>query len=327
MNAESEFSEPPPAPSAPDSDSAAPKASVIRTVFVGFHGIRAGWRFLIFAVLFVVFSSAATSALVRIPVFARLRKEAVAGTLTPAYLVVFEVLQFGMALLAAAIMSWIEKRKVGEYGIPLRGAFGKRFSQGAAWGLVFVSGEMLAMAALGGFSFGGLALAGPAIVKDAAVWALAFVLVGFAEEFVYRGYAQFTLASGIRFWPAAVLLSGAFGAVHLFNPSETWVGAASVVTFGLFACFTLRRTGSLWFAIGFHAASDYAETFLYSVPDSGERATGQLLHSSLHGPSWLTGGVVGPEGSVLDFVALLLAFAVFAWMFPPRKSEPSGGTP
>jgi membrane protease YdiL (CAAX protease family) len=100
-----------------------------------------------------------------------------------------------------------------------------------------------------------------------------------------------------------------------------------VVVFGLFACFTLRRTGSLWFAIGFHAASDYAETFLYSVPDSGMRATGQLFHSSLHGSRWLTGGTVGPEGSVFDFVAMLLAFVIFAWLYPSRKSGPQGGTP
>jgi membrane protease YdiL (CAAX protease family) len=232
-----------------------------------------------------------------------------------------------MTLLAAAIMSWIEKRKVSEYGIPLRGAFGKYFWHGTAWGLVVVSAMMLAMAALGGFSFGELALAGPAIIQYVALWAIGFVLVGFAEEFTYSGYAQFTLATGIGFWPAAILLSGAFGGAHLLNPEENWVGAASVVGFGLFACLTLRRTGSLWFAIGFHAAADYAETFLYSVPDSGERATGQLLHSTLHGPSWLTGGKVGPEGSVLDFAAMLLAFVLFAWLYRPRESAPQATIP
>ena len=322
MNAEPNSSELLPPPSAPDLGSPAPKVSVIRKVFVGPHGIRAGWRFLIFAVLFVILVSGATFAVVHVPFFGKLRKEAVTGTLTPAYLIVFELLQFGLALLAAAIMSRIEKRKISEYGIPLRGAFGKHFWQGTAWGLVVVSAEMLAMAALGGFSFGALALAGPAILKYAVLWALAFVLVGFAEEFVYRGYAQVTLATGIGFWPAAILLSGAFGGVHLSNPDENWVGAASVMGFGLFACLTLRRTGSLWFAIGFHAACDYAETFLYSVPDSGMRAVGQLSHSSLHGSRWLTGGKVGPEGSVLDFIAMLLAFVIFAWLYPPQKSEP-----
>ncbi len=249
-----------------------------------------------------------------------------AGTLTPGYLVIFEIVQFGTALLAAAIMSRIEKRKLGEYGIPLMGAFGKHFWQGIAWGLAFMSLELLAMKALGGFTYGGLALAGPAIVKYAAIWGVGFVLVGFAEEFVFRGYAQFTLATGIGFWPAAILLSAVFGGAHLFNSGEDWVGAASVFVFGMFACFTLWRTGSLWFAIGFHAAGDYAESFIYSVPDSGNMATGHLLHSSFHGPAWLTGGAVGPEGSVLAFAIFLIAFLIFAWLYPSKPSELRGSS-
>jgi hypothetical protein len=149
------------------------------------------------------------------------------------------------------------------------------------------------------------------------------VLVGIFEEFLFRGYAQSTLASGIGFWPAAILLSGAFGALHLPNPGEGWVGALSVMLFGLFACFTLRRTGSLWFAIGMHAAGDYAETFLYSVPDSGMLAKGHLLNSTLHGPRWLSGGTVGPEGSSMDFLVFLLAFALFAWLYPAGKASAS----
>ena len=137
----------------------------------------------------------------------------------------------------------------------------------------------------------------------------------------FRGYAQFVLSEGIVFWPAAFLLSASFGALHLQNPGEGWVGALSVTVFGLFACFTLRRTGSLWFAVGFHAAGDFAETFLYSVPDSGMLAKGHLLNSNLHGPRWLTGGTIGPEGSVFDFLLFLMVFVIFAWLYPPLKPE------
>jgi membrane protease YdiL (CAAX protease family) len=92
-----------------------------------------------------------------------------------------------------------------------------------------------------------------------------------------------------------------------------------VLFFSLFACFTLRRTGSLWFAVGLHAAGDYAESFVYSVPDSGMKATGHLLNSSFHGARWLTGGTIGPEGSVLDFVVFLIAFIVFARLYPAKR--------
>jgi membrane protease YdiL (CAAX protease family) len=138
---------------------------------------------------------------------------------------------------------------------------------------------------------------------------------------LFRGYAQFTLASGIGFWPAALLFSGLFGALHLFNPGEGWVGGLSVFLFGIFGCFTLRRTGSLWFAIGLHAVGDYAETFIFSVPDSGVLATGHLLNSNLHGPRWLTGGSIGPEGSLMCFVVFAISFAAFNWAYPANRTE------
>jgi len=108
---------------------------------------------------------------------------------------------------------------------------------------------------------------------------------------------------------------------HLRNIGEGWAGALSLILFGVFACFTVRRTGTLWFAVGFHAAGDYAETFLFSVPDSGTLARGQLLHSSLHGPAWLTGGSIGPEGSLFEFVTVILAFVIFAYLYPANAAK------
>ena len=69
-----------------------------------------------------------------------------------------------------------------------------------------------------------------------------------------------------------------------------------------------------------HAASDYAETFIYSTPDSELLAEGHLLNSTFHGPRWLTGGTIGPEGSVMDFVVFILAFALFNWADPAKKA-------
>jgi uncharacterized protein len=82
----------------------------------------------------------------------------------------------------------------------------------------------------------------------------------------------------------------------------------------------VRRTGSLWFAVGMHAAFDFGETFLYSVPDSGMVLPGHLSDATLHGPTWLTGGSVGPEASVFDFVLLFILFYVIHRLYPLNKS-------
>jgi membrane protease YdiL (CAAX protease family) len=174
---------------------------------------------------------------------------------------------------------------------------------------------------MGGFSFGELALEGRLLWGYAALWGLVFLCVGFFEEFAFRGYTQFTLATGIGFWPAATMLSAVFGATHLANSGEDKVGALSVFVIGMFFCLTLRRTGNLWFAVGLHAAFDWGETFLFSVPNSGIVVSGHLLNSSFHGPVWLTGGTVGPEGSVVAFIVVGIAAVVFVRVYPPREED------
>jgi membrane protease YdiL (CAAX protease family) len=309
--------------SQPEVPPAQPPRSFPRSIFIGPNGIRAGWRFLIFVLLVIAFQVVVRVVVRHIPPLYHILNVVQKGVLTPGFELTFESITIATIFLAAFIMSNIEGRSFACYGIPLWGAFGKRFWQGVIWGLALESIEMLLMYALGGFSFGGLAIFGAAILRFGLLWALGFTLVGIAEEFTFRGYPQFTLTTGMGFWPSAILLSALFGLVHLSNPGEGWVGALSVMLFGLFACFTLQRTGNLWFAIGLHAAADFAETFIYSVPDSGMLATGHLINSSLHGPKWLTGGAIGPEGSVIDFALFLASFVLFALLYPAKEEHPA----
>jgi hypothetical protein len=90
----------------------------------------------------------------------------------------------------------------------------------------------------------------------------------------------------------------------------------------LFFCFTLRRTGNLWFAVGMHASWDWAQSFFYGVPDSGVVEPGHFLQARLHGPVWMTGGSVGPEGSVLLFALIAVMWFVFDWLFPAKPISP-----
>jgi membrane protease YdiL (CAAX protease family) len=223
------------------------------------------------------------------------------------------------AVVPAFALARVEKRSFGAYGLPARQAFGKMFCVGAVWGLAAVTILMLAMHGVGVFDFGHLALHGQRVLKFAVFWGVFFLLVALAEEFYLRGYAQFTLTDGIGFWPAALVLSIAFGALHFHNQGESMAGIMAAAVIGLFFCLTLRRTGTLWFAVGFHASWDWGETYLYSVPDSGMLLPGHLLKSSFHGPAWLTGGSVGPEGSALLFVLVALLWIAFDRVYPAVK--------
>jgi uncharacterized protein len=212
---------------------------------------------------------------------------------------------------AALIMGKLEHRKFSEYGLPLRKALGKDFWTGSFYGFLAISGTLVIMFLFHGFRITGLALHGTAIVSSLLGWGVAFLLVGLVEEFLFRGYIQYTLASGIGFWPAAFLMSGLFGLGHFFNSNENAIGSEQVVLFGLLLCLFLRRTGNLWCAVGFHLGYDWGQTF-FGVPDSGIVPYHNLLSSTFSGPRWLTGGIVGPEASFLTPLALLVVALVFS---------------
>lgn len=294
----------------------------VASAFVGRHGIRAGWRWLIFVAILMVCAGVlgvvcVALGLLHLPS----GQKPSAADFTASTAVVQEIIFVIAMTIAAFVMSRIEKRKMGQYGLPARQAFGPLFWQGVVWGFIAITATLVLIAALHGFSFGSVALSGTRLIMYAAAWGAAFLLTGFGEEFVFRGYSQFTLTTGMKFWPSAIVLSILFGALHLGNAGEGWIGAASAALIGFFFCFTLRRTGTIWFAVGLHAAWDYGETFVYGVPDSGFAPPGHLLNSSFHGSRWLTGGTVGPEASVACFVIIALLFLVFHFCYPRRASK------
>jgi membrane protease YdiL (CAAX protease family) len=208
------------------------------------------------------------------------------------------------------------------YGLALHGAFGKYFWLGALWGFGALTVLLTILRACHSFYFGEEALHGWEIASYALLWGVAFLFVGLLEEYKYRGYAQFTMTTGIGFWPAALLLNSFFAFSHRGNEGENWIGLLDVAASGLFWALTLRRTGTLWFAVGFHAAWDWAESFFYGTPDSGYLARGHLLNSSVQGPSWLSGGSVGPEGSFLSILLLLVLAILFHFCFRSESKYP-----
>ncbi len=290
----------------------------IDAIFWNEREMRAGWRLLVYLLFFAIFAAAQFFLAIALHF-----PQVVHGGITAPSMIVQEGMGTIAALAAAAIMALLEGRKFGAYGLPGATAFGARFWQGVVWGLVMITATILLIRVFGGFSFGELALGGTALWGYAALWGIVFLCVSFFEEFFFRGYTQFTLATGLGFWPAASTLSAAFAALHLGNSGEDKVGALSVFVIAMFFCLTLRRTGNLWFAVGLHASFDWGETFLFSVPNSGIVAPGHLLNSSFHGPAWLTGGTVGPEGSVMAFAVVGVAALIFSRLYPAREEYPS----
>src|SRR5216683_4776567 len=99
----------------------------------------------------------------------------------PRGLLAGESVALASMLCAAWLMSRLEHRRFGDYGLPLTRDAGRFFAEGAVFGLAEISAVLGSLAAMGYYHFGALAIHGNAILRWAVVWALIFIVVGFVE--------------------------------------------------------------------------------------------------------------------------------------------------
>jgi hypothetical protein len=125
-----------------------------------------------------------------------------------------------------------------------------------------------------------------------------------------------------EFWQAAWVTSTIFGFIHTGNGGENWIGIFAAALIGFVFCVSVRVTGSAWWAIGCHAAWDWAETFFYGTPDSGMVASGHYLTATLTGNALWSGGSDGPEGSLLVLGVVLLLLVALLVIYGRRKAVP-----
>ena len=285
------------------------RLSRYRRVFYGVSEIRAGWRLAIFLAIVIALTSA-TNLMVR---------RLLGGADATMLFLVREVMDLLIFLFVSFIMGRIEGRTIADYGLPWRKMFRAEFCRGVFLGFASITALLMVLRLVGVFHFGAIALHGAEIWKWAIIYALVFILVALREEFRARGYALFTISMGIGFWPAAILSSAYFGYSHHLNAGEDWIGLVNAGVFGLLACLLLRRTGNLWMPIGLHMAFDWGETYFYGVAYSGNALPGHLLNTTSSGPAWLSGGTVGPEGSVLCTLLLVVVWTICSGWFREVK--------
>lgn len=316
-----------------------PAASPLRRVFFGTDGLRAGWSLLLYAALIALVSNSVRG------LFHLVHRldpdQAMRGLRGPNQVIFGDGVPFLAVLFVVWLMSRIERRPLSAYGIGPTPRAIPQFLAGLAWGFVLLSVLVVLLVATHQLVFGGLQLAGLAILRYGLLWAAGFLCVGLFEEYLLRGYVQFTVARGlagalhaatgstharaIGFWIAAAFFSFIFGFGHKNNVGESPIGLVSAGLIGLVFCLSLWRTGSLWWAIGFHAAWDWAQSFVFGVSDSGHMVAFHLLAAHPQGRPLLSGGLTGPEGSIFVLPVILLIILVILLTLP-RTAWPAPGS-
>lgn len=226
-----------------------------------------------------------------------------------------------IALVCTGAFALYEHRRIDDYGMALGRALRLPTLEGAMAGVSSAGLVALGMIALGGMQVRGLAGGGGSVWLFALEWLAANICIGIAEEMFYRGYLLQALWRSLGFWPAAILVALAFAADHYFyKAGENIWDVITLVSLSLLLSYSVLRTGSLWFAIGFHIAFDYMQLFVIGTPNGAAYPVGRLLDVRFDGPWWLTGGVLGTEASLLMYPALALL-----WFFVWRRYR--GGEP
>ena len=301
--------------------------STLHHIFIGKDGLRAGWSLLIFIAIFAAIAWGVN--VISHKLHAPDRNAAQPGSeISPRFGLLAEGIPFLITLLVTWIMSKIERRPNSVYGLGDSRKL-QHFFAGLGWGVTCLSLLVLTLVKTGLLVIDGRLLHGSEILRYGAIWLLGFFLVGLVEEYLTRGYVQYTLTRGIAgfyhwafktrhsaalgFWTSAVVLSILFGLGHGKNPGESPIGLLSAGLAAMVFCLSLWRTGSLWWAIGLHTSWDWGQSFLYGVADSGLMVQHHLLATHPVGKPILSGGTTGPEGSV--FIVGILVLVIFIILF------------
>lgn len=283
-------------------------------ILAGKNGIRAGWGILLFIVIFVAVAFG-LSVLLRHFFEHRMH----GGAMTPSAGLVAEGVQLVCVVIATGILALIERKSLLAYGYQGK-ARATRFISGLVWGFVAITVLVLSLWQLEFLAFDGRSLAGAATWSYAFKWAVMFLLVGIFEESLLRGYLQYTMTRGVGFWWGALVFSFLYGFAHSTNPGESPVGLFSAGAVGLVFCLSIWYTGSLWWAVGFHAAWDWGESYFFGTSDSGLTVKGHLFSEHPVGKILWSGGKTGPEGSLL-ILPLLAIVAILMWLWWRRRGE------
>ena len=203
---------------------------------------------------------------------------------------------------------FLDRRSFASLGLKLgRAAFPDLL---AGIGITFIMMGLiyLAMSWLGWIHFAGFAWQIdplPVVLGQTLLYLLIFIITGWQEELLSRGYHLQTLSSGINLFWAVLLSSAIFGALHLGNPNATWISAVGIFFAGLFLALGYLRTGQLWLSIGLHIGWNFFEGIVFGFPVSGI-ASFPLLRMQVSGPALWTGGAFGPEAGLIILPAILI---------------------
>lgn len=211
---------------------------------------------------------------------------------------------------------YLDKRSIESLGLKLNLQSLFDVLVGIAITLLQMGSIYLLMSQLGWITFEGFAWEVDPIgivIKNTFLFLLIFMLVGWTEELLSRGYHLQTIASGTNLFWGVLLSSAVFSLLHIGNAGANWASVMGIFFAGLLFAYAYIRTKQLWLPIGMHIGWNFFEGVVFGFPVSG-LDTYALTRITVQGPKIWTGGVFGPEAGLIVLPALILgAFLIYLY--------------
>jgi hypothetical protein len=289
----------------------------VNWLFVGPKGLRHGWRFLMFVAGIVALVQFLERPMVA---FFATNLHVDPSALSAPAIIVRDAVDLILVLIVTGAAALLERRRIDSYGLPINEAFGGYFWNGVLAALAVVAFVGVGMLVTGGMRIQGVALHGSDLITSPLLWLVAMLFVGLTEEYLFRGYAFQSLWRGAGFWPAALITTALFAGDHLEKPHENAIDIGMIFILAVLLCISIRVTGSLWWAVGWHAAFDFGQLFVIGTRNGGQVPVSRLFDTTFPGPAWITGGELGTEASWFMIPAAIASF-IYVCFFLRRRTE------
>jgi membrane protease YdiL (CAAX protease family) len=150
------------------------------------------------------------------------------------------------------------------------------------------------------------------VIVGIIVVALVYIIVGWSEELLSRGYWLQNISEGLNIFWGMLISSLLFSLTHIANPNWSWLAVINLTFNGLFLAFAYLRTRQLWLPIGIHIGWNFFLGPIFGFPVSGIDSF-ILINQTVNGPEILTGGAFGPEAGLINLPIIALGAALVYW--------------
>jgi uncharacterized protein len=271
--------------------------------------LRAGWRLLLQTILLLFLGGCLSICLGLVLLVADPSLLGKLASLPPEYLLLGEVAEaFAVTVSVFLARRFLDKRSIESLGLKLNIQTLYDILAGIGITLLQMGLIYLLMSWMGWIKFEGFAWQFDPVslvLRNTLLFFVIFLLVGWTEELLCRGYQLQTIASGTNLLWGVLLSSAIFGILHIFNPGAKWASTLGIFLAGLFFAYAYVRTRQLWVPIGMHLGWNFFEGVVFGFPVSGLDIY-PLMRIQVHGLELWTGGEFGPEAGLIVLPALAL---------------------